>query len=1210
MCNKKKKGNKLFGWLTKTAVCLITAFTIAIAPVVTPMMALAQENPGNEIAPEATTVESPATTIDDATAVEDSITDPVAEEVGDDQTTSAPGDNIQNDQGENPGGNGSQNEGLIGCNPDPDPNPEVPCGENAIINGDFEQPIVVTPQKWNIYDSYAPGLNWTAKWVGGSSFYQGHWRPFTAKVELQAGYSDWLAAKGNQYAELDTDWDGPGGSLNGEPASIRIYQDLTTIPDKEYQVSFYFSPRPGTSIEDNILEFSWGGIVIDTISEAGGSNVNWTLHTYILTATNAVTRVQFADLGNPNSLGTFLDDVVAYEICDELPEPCTNGPGWANEVTDSHQGTRKDGSAVNADRSDPTSALNAPDDKFFSLGVKGTLTASFEGYVQNIQGDDLSFHETTYGRSSYPEESALIEVSQDNATWYAIGTAGNHNGGDGVSYFSFDSTGLSWIKYVRLTDTTNFDPHSSDADGYDVNAIDATNIICDEDITTVIAHKIVCDLEAELPNWGTGGPDITATTAEDWVASHKSCHFVPGWDFQWGPQSAYDPGDTLVGPANEPWKTMPPTDTNGMTTVKLTSEDIGGSYLWFREELKEGYIPFTFGQNGDTNVDPVSAELYCHIDVLNYDNYDRVDGIEPGKTYNCIGFNVLSEVPVRTVSGMKFNDKDGDGAKDEGESGLAEWTIYASKLVQTIQVEAKNDISTSPEFWTNELTDGKEYILRASGTYDANDYITADAKYSMRSIDGTDWTDSVKNYLTYGPTLLDLFVDDDVVPNWGVYNPSHIYWRTIIGTGAKVKLQIYEIYAQNDSGALTVDVYEVIDKQITDGDGNYHFTFPNDIGEVIISEQTQDGWLETMPAPEGYYIVSTGSNYVDKDFGNYYATQQPTGSVTGIKFSDRNRNHQKDEGEEGLEGWRIGAVKGIETLFVDAHGEVTGTPISTSFNSVAGREYFFRASGTFNAGDLITADAKYSVREPNTIWTDIVQNYEIYGPTLLDLHINGLAPNWGGGIYNGINHAYWYNMLGDGNPFVFQIRDIYAYNNVGQLKVQIWEVLAADTTDENGNYALDLTDIDGKVVIAEERQRGWIQTYPYPTTYYVVSTDVDSTGLDFGNYNTAGNDDGGGFDLVDAQGNATPINSVNDDGNNGGGGGGGGGNNPPRDEVLGDQDNTGGSGGGATDETVLGERSLVAAGSNLSTLLLVMLLLGLSMSVLSCKPKKRISVEK
>ena len=56
------------------------------------------------------------------------------------------------------------------------------------------------------------------------------------------------------------------------------------------------------------------------------------------------------------------------------------------------------------------------------------------------------------------------------------------------------------------------------------------------DPVKIVAHKIVCENETYLPNWGDDGvPDITESTAEDFVdASDGHCWLAPDWDFQWG----------------------------------------------------------------------------------------------------------------------------------------------------------------------------------------------------------------------------------------------------------------------------------------------------------------------------------------------------------------------------------------------------------------------------------------------------------------------------------------------------------------------------------------------------------------------------------------------------------------------------------------------------------------------------------------------------
>lgn len=186
-----------------------------------------------------------------------------------------------------------------------------PCNPNLelIVNGGFEEPVVQTSEKWDIYNT-SQISGWTVEWVSAQPAYNGHPQPAEGYLELHRGVaSGWNANEGAQYAELDSDWFGPLSSVSGEPASAKIYQDLATVPGQEYTIKFYFSPRPGTTIDNNKLQFSWDGGVKDTISGAGGSVTNWSEHTYSFTAVNSITRIQFSDLGTSDSLGTFLDNV-------------------------------------------------------------------------------------------------------------------------------------------------------------------------------------------------------------------------------------------------------------------------------------------------------------------------------------------------------------------------------------------------------------------------------------------------------------------------------------------------------------------------------------------------------------------------------------------------------------------------------------------------------------------------------------------------------------------------------------------------------------------------------------------------------------------------------------------------------------------------------------------------------------------------------------
>ncbi len=212
-------------------------------------------------------------------------------------------------------------------------------------------------------------------------------------------------------------------------------------------------------------------------------------------------------------------------------------------------------------------------------------------------------------------------------------------------------------------------------------------------VATVHAHKIVCTDENEMPKFGTGGPDITEYTAEEWVATYDSCDLVKDWQFQWAPQGTPNPDDPpyepLYGEAEGSWTTFGPTDEDGKATVYLTADDIAGkSFIWVREVLKEGYIPFTYGPNNETNADSHSAEMYCHVDVLNYDNYDRVDGIAVDNTYYCVAWNM----PESPDSCLMPDNLEDDGKIEFGQSyGDNERSLQEIFVDEEFDIDADND---------------------------------------------------------------------------------------------------------------------------------------------------------------------------------------------------------------------------------------------------------------------------------------------------------------------------------------------------------------------------------------------------------------------------------------------------------------------------------------------------------------------------------------
>ena len=179
--------------------------------------------------------------------------------------------------------------------------------------------------------------------------------------------------------------------------------------------------------------------------------------------------------------------------CFEDPRPvCELVETYADEVVSSNQGTRKNGTPVTADRSDPNYALGAPQsagteydnpvipNSFFSLGFPtGTSTAEIvlsfsDNVVVNGPGKDLKLWEVT-GGSDYPDE--LVDVYVGDAPpgpWTLVG--------DNVTRDAeLDLGGVSEARYVRIVDASNIDEFEPTADGYDLDAVQALNCVIPDD---------------------------------------------------------------------------------------------------------------------------------------------------------------------------------------------------------------------------------------------------------------------------------------------------------------------------------------------------------------------------------------------------------------------------------------------------------------------------------------------------------------------------------------------------------------------------------------------------------------------------------------------------------------------------------------------------------------------------------------------------------
>ena len=161
---------------------------------------------------------------------------------------------------------------------------------NIVVNGSFEAPAI------------APGTFSHLSSIDGWS------RSTSFLFEVQNNRPGIGPAQdGAQLVELDS---------NGPSA---IYQDLATTPGQVYQLSFWFSPRPGTAPGNNAVEVKWGGATVDQVTATVvGTTTTWEHHAYTVVAPGATTRLELLDRGSPvgDTFGTLIDNVRVTPVND------------------------------------------------------------------------------------------------------------------------------------------------------------------------------------------------------------------------------------------------------------------------------------------------------------------------------------------------------------------------------------------------------------------------------------------------------------------------------------------------------------------------------------------------------------------------------------------------------------------------------------------------------------------------------------------------------------------------------------------------------------------------------------------------------------------------------------------------------------------------------------------------------------------------------
>ena len=168
-------------------------------------------------------------------------------------------------------------------------------GANVVSNGGFELPSVA-PSAWLAYPAGSALGAWV---VGGGG------------VDVVAAWQD---AEGNQAIDLNA----------GAPGSV--YQDVPTVPGQAYFLRFALSANNETVppfLKQMDVRFDGESVAVESFDSTGHttSDMGWVYKVHTVTATGAVSRVEFISLTDNSFGGAVIDDVSLVPVRDYVPEP-------------------------------------------------------------------------------------------------------------------------------------------------------------------------------------------------------------------------------------------------------------------------------------------------------------------------------------------------------------------------------------------------------------------------------------------------------------------------------------------------------------------------------------------------------------------------------------------------------------------------------------------------------------------------------------------------------------------------------------------------------------------------------------------------------------------------------------------------------------------------------------------------------------------------
>ncbi len=267
--------------------------------------------------------------------------------------------------------------------------------------------------------------------------------------------------------------------------------------------------------------------------------------------------------------------------------------------------------------------------------------------------------------------------------------------------------------------------------------------------------------------------------------------------------------------------------------------------------------------------------------------------IDSGQTKTGVDFG---NVRIASIAGTKFEDSNGNGVRDDGEPGVAGWTIDLLDPADTSIILRQVTTDSDGNFTFRSLPPGT-YLIRE------------EVQPGWRQ-------------MTPDPAAITLGATQNVAGvtfgNFKLITVSGLKYNDLNGNGTR------------DSGdpglaGWTFQLTNLGDNSVvsatTDASGAFAFTGVGP-GTYRLREVPQPGWGPTTPNPADI-VATSGKDVTGVEFGNFNQVV-----LTGTVFIDRNGNGVRDAGEPGAPGF-------VVALDLNSDGSIDQTATTAANGSYA-----------------------------------------------------------------------------------------------------------------------------------------------------------------------------------------------------------------------------------------------------------------------------------